>query len=313
MTDIYLNNKLIGEVDDPVSFLAQVKGDRRKGALTSNLNLFYDENTDEVRLETGKGRARRPLVIVKEGIPLLNEKHIKQLEKGEISWNDLLQQGVIEFLDAAEEENAFVAFSEKDLTMEHTHLEISPLVMLGLATSLVPFSNHSPPTRINMGSKNQKQALGFYASNFLIRMDMDVNLLQTPQLPVAQSSMHDIYNNLDDEVARYIEDFKSLNHGTIGFIGSAGDRILGCDLFHNTQTYRKFEQKLIRSYALDAIEYRQRRGNRPETKQFLDSIINALQKRTRKGQPHIHFKGTGFFGQTLLHNKTFVHMSVFPA
>ncbi len=129
----------------------------------------------------------------------------------------------------------------------------------------------------------------------------------------ATSSMHDIYENLDDEVARYVEDFKSLNHGTIGFIGSAGDRILGCDLFHNPQTYQKFEQKLIRSYALDAIEYRQRRGNRPETKQFLNSIINALQKRTRKGQPHIHFKGTGFFGQTLLHDNTLVHISVFPA
>lgn len=129
----------------------------------------------------------------------------------------------------------------------------------------------------------------------------------------ATSSMHDIYDNLDDEVARYVEDFKSLNHGTIGFIGSAGNSILGCDLFHNPQTYQKFEQKLIRSYALDAIEYRQTRGNRPEIKQFLDSIINALLKRTKKGQPHIHFKGTGFFGQTLLHNNTLVHISVFPA
>ena len=129
----------------------------------------------------------------------------------------------------------------------------------------------------------------------------------------ATSSMHDIYENLDDEVARYVEGFKSLNHGTIGFIGSAGDHILGCDLFHNTQTYQKFEQKLMRSYVLDAIEYRQRKGKRPETKQFLNSIINALQKRTRKGQPHIHFKGTGFFGQTLLHDNTLVHISVFPA
>lgn len=129
----------------------------------------------------------------------------------------------------------------------------------------------------------------------------------------ATSSMHDIYDNLDDEVERYVEDFKSLNHGTIGFIGSAGDRILGCDVFHNAKTYQKFEPKLLRSYALDAIEYRQRRGNRPETKQFLTRIISALQKRTRKGHPHIRFKGVGFFGQALLHDHTLVHLSVFPA
>jgi hypothetical protein len=129
----------------------------------------------------------------------------------------------------------------------------------------------------------------------------------------ATSSMHDIYENLDDEVARYVEDFRGLNHGTIGFIGSAGDRILGCDLFHNAHTYQKFEPKLIRSYALDAIEHRQKKGNRPETEQFLNRIISALQKRTRKGQPYIHFKGAGFIGQTLLHNNTLLHISVFPA
>jgi DNA-directed RNA polymerase subunit B' len=195
MTDVYLNNKLIGEIDDPVSFTNQVKGDRRKGTLTPNLNIFHDKKADEIRLEVGKGRARRPLIIVKDGIPLLNEKHVKQLEKGEISWSDLLKQGVIEFLDAAEEENSLVAFSEKEITPEHTHLEISPIAMFGLATSLVPYSNHSPPPRVNMGSKNQKQALGFYAANFLVRMDMDVNLLQTPQIPIVQTAMHDVYND----------------------------------------------------------------------------------------------------------------------
>ncbi|MBW2977218.1 DNA-directed RNA polymerase subunit B [Candidatus Woesearchaeota archaeon] len=195
MTDVYLNNKLVGEIEDPQNFVNQLKGDRRKGAITSNLNVYYNEKADQINIETGKGRARRPLIVVKGGIPLLNEKHIKQLEKGEINWTDLLQQGIIEFLDAAEEENTLVAFSEKELTIEHTHLEISPLVMLGLATSLVPYSNHSPPTRINMGSKNQKQALGFYATNFLIRMDMDVNLLHNPQLPIVQSTMHEIYKD----------------------------------------------------------------------------------------------------------------------
>jgi DNA-directed RNA polymerase subunit B len=195
MTDVYLNNKLAGEVEDPANFIAQIKGDRRKGSLTNNLNVSYNEKADEIRLETGKGRARRPLITVKDGIPMLNESHIKQLEKNEITWNDLVQQGIIEFLDAAEEENTLVAFTEKYLTPEHTHLEISPMAMLGLATSLVPYSNHSPPTRINMGSKNQKQALGFYAANFLIRMDMDVNLMHTPQIPIVKSAMHDIYQD----------------------------------------------------------------------------------------------------------------------
>ena len=192
MTEVYLNNKFVGEVDDALMFAEQFKTERRKGAISSNVNIYHDEKNDEIKIEASKGRARRPLIVVKNGVPLLTEKHIESLEKGELAWSDLIQQGIIEYLDAAEEENTLVALTDKDVTPEHTHLEISPMDMFGLMTSLVPFANHTPPARINMGSKNQKQALGFYATNFAIRMDMDVSLLHYPQMPVVQTIMHDI-------------------------------------------------------------------------------------------------------------------------
>jgi hypothetical protein len=65
------------------------------------------------------------------------------------------------------------------------------------------------------------------------------------------SSMHDIFLSLDDEVSRYLEGFTGLDDRSIGFIGCAGDRILGCDIFDHPQLYRTFEKKLLRSYALD--------------------------------------------------------------
>ena len=192
MTEVYLNGKFIGTVDNPEDFVSQVKTERRRGVLTNNLNIYYNKEGNSIEIEALRGRTRRPLIVVKDGMPLLTEKHIKQLQRNEISWNDLVEQGIIEYLDAAEEENALVAFFEKDITPEHTHLEISPLAMMGLATSLVPFGNYNQSTRLNAGSKNQKQALGFYAANFPVRMDMDVNLLHYPQKPIVQSIMHDI-------------------------------------------------------------------------------------------------------------------------
>ncbi|MBS3097769.1 DNA-directed RNA polymerase subunit B [Candidatus Woesearchaeota archaeon] len=192
MAEVYLNSKFVGTIENPTEFTNHVKEERRKGGITDNLNVFYDEKAEIVQIECLRGRARRPLIVVKDGHPLLTEKHIKQLEKNEIVWSDLIKQGVIEYLDAGEEENTFVAFFEKDLTPEHTHLEITPLAMLGLATSLVPYSNFNQSTRLNAGSKNQKQALGFYISNYAVRMDMDVNLLHSPQIPVVQSIMHGI-------------------------------------------------------------------------------------------------------------------------
>nr|MBC8444051.1 DNA-directed RNA polymerase subunit B [Candidatus Woesearchaeota archaeon] len=141
-----------------------------------------------------KGRIRRPLIIVKEGKPLITEAHINQLNENKISFSDLVKQGVIEYLDAAEEENALVSFTEEELTPDHTHLEIAPLSMLSLCTSLVPYGNFGPGARLSVGSKNQKQALGLYASNFAIRMDMDVNILHQPQMPITQSIMHELSN-----------------------------------------------------------------------------------------------------------------------
>ena len=192
MSEVYLNNKFVGETDDAGFFVEQFKSERRKGGISNNVNIYFNEKSNEIRIEAGKGRARRPLIIVKDGVSLLTEKHLQSLEKGDMSWNDLIQQGIIEYLDAAEEENSLVALRDKDITPEHTHLEISPMDMFGLMTSLVPFANHTPPARINMGSKNQKQALGFYAANFSIRMDMDVSLLHYPQMPIVQTIMHDI-------------------------------------------------------------------------------------------------------------------------
>jgi DNA-directed RNA polymerase subunit B' len=192
MIEVYLNSKFMGAVDDANSFVASVKEGRRAGNIDSNLNVYYNKKADEIFVETSKGRARRPLIVVKEGQPLLTEKHLKQLEKNEISWSDLIKQGIIEYLDAGEEENSLVAFFEKDLTPEHTHLEVTPLGMFGLTTSLVPYGNFNQSTRVNAGSKNQKQALGLYASNFAVRMDMDVNLLHYPQEPIIKSIMHDI-------------------------------------------------------------------------------------------------------------------------
>src|SRR3989338_7795895 len=192
MTEVYLNSKFMGTVDDSNSFVSRIKEERRAGNVTSNLNVYYNEQADEIFVETSKGRARRPLIVVREGQPLLTEKHLKQLEKNEISWNDLIKQGIIEYLDAGEEENSLVAFFEKDITPEHTHLEITPLAMFGLTTSLVPYANFNQSTRVNAGSKNQKQALGLYASNYPVRIDMDVNILHYSQEPIVKSIMHDI-------------------------------------------------------------------------------------------------------------------------
>ncbi len=192
MSDVFINSKFMGNVPNAKEFIEKFHSERRVGKIPSGINVNFDEELDQVSIETGKGRAIRPLIVVKDGKSLLTKRHLEQLNKNELVFTDLVKQGVIEYLDAGEEENTLVAFYEKDLTPEHTHLEISPIDILGFVANLVPFGHNIQGVRFLQGSKNQKQAIGFYTANYLNRMDMDVNILHTPQVPMVSTLMYDV-------------------------------------------------------------------------------------------------------------------------
>lgn len=192
MTDVFMDYKFVGTAKDGRAFADRVVSERRMNRISHDVNVFFDEATDNVYIETSRGRSVRPLIVVKDGKSLLTQRHFDQLKKNEITWSDLVKQGVIEYLDAAEEENALVAFSQDNLEQEHTHLEISPVDIVGVATGLVPFGSHNQGARLLQGSKNQKQSIGFYAANFSLRMDMDTNLLHYPQVPIVSTILHDL-------------------------------------------------------------------------------------------------------------------------
>jgi DNA-directed RNA polymerase subunit B' len=192
MTDVYLSGRYVGTIENPSDFVDKIKATRRSKGLSENVNAYYNKASDEVYVEAGRGRLRRPLIAVKDGKPLLTDEHIEKLEKNELKWSDLVKEGIIEYLDAMEEESTYIAFYPEEITPEHTHLEVTPLAMFGLCTSLVPYANYNSAQKVNTGSKNQKQAIGFYASNYMIRMDMDVNLMHYPQIPLVKSITHDL-------------------------------------------------------------------------------------------------------------------------
>jgi len=189
--DIFLNGRFIGHVEDSFEFIKGLREKRRKGELPIELSIRYDKALDNILLSTEIGRVMRPLIIVEDGKSRLTEEHKNLLKEGNLKWDDLIKNGIIEYLDAAEEENALVALIKKDLTEEHTHLEIDKIDLLGVVTSLVPYANYDQSSRLNRGSKTQKQALGLYAANFLCRIDTDVNILHYPQKPIVRSFVYD--------------------------------------------------------------------------------------------------------------------------
>jgi len=192
MADIFLNNIYVGNCSNGQTFVDKFRVSRRKGDVDRNMNLRFDAEIDTIHIDGGPGRVRRPLIIVKDGVSTLTKDVVKSLDSGEIGYDNLITNGVIEYIDSLEEEDCYVAMYESELTTEHTHVELSPILMFGLNTGTVPFSNYDEPGRLMRGQKTVKQAVGTYALNYLNRKETDRNILVNPQKPLVETYVYDL-------------------------------------------------------------------------------------------------------------------------
>ena len=189
---IYINGRLIGFHDKPKTLTEELIKARRNASLDSQINIALNETTNEIYINTDSGRVQRPLIVVENGKSMLTKETMQKLKNNEMIWTDLLEKGVIEYLDAEEEENAMVAEKEEELTKEHTHLEITPVALLSVITSLIPFVEHNLAGKALHGAKMFKQAAGISAINYSVRTDTEGFLLHYPQAPLVRTKTMDI-------------------------------------------------------------------------------------------------------------------------
>ena len=108
---VYVNGEIVGHHDDPRTLVSNLRRLRRSGSISSQMNVAYFEDTNEIFMNTDSGRARRPLIVVEDGKARVTEEHVQKVESGELKFSDLVAGGLVEYLDAEEEENTLIAIS----------------------------------------------------------------------------------------------------------------------------------------------------------------------------------------------------------
>jgi len=184
---VYVNGSLVGTHPNPAQLADQIRQARRRGEVSEMVNVSINDRTDEVIVNADAGRARRPLLVVEDGEPLVSDEEVEAVKEGDLAFQDLVERGHVEFIDAEEEGDIYVAVDPEELTEKHTHLEIDPQLIFGIGAGMIPYPEHNASPRITMGSGMIKQSLGLPAANYRIRPDTRQHLLHYPQLSLVKT------------------------------------------------------------------------------------------------------------------------------
>jgi DNA-directed RNA polymerase subunit B len=197
---VIVNGDWIGFVKQAGDFMRRFRASRRLGNRGINREVSINLNSlsfvRDVEIWCDFGRLIRPLMIVYsnvneayqsivsggERIPFkqwinVTADHIAKLRSNELTIDDLVEEGVLEYITSQESTDCLIAPSPSELEaqsgnplLQYSHCDI-PQAMVGWVTASVPMANHSNSVRDTMAGNHRRQACAWFALNWPWRIE----------------------------------------------------------------------------------------------------------------------------------------------
>ncbi|MBK70831.1 MAG: DNA-directed RNA polymerase subunit B [Euryarchaeota archaeon] len=106
---VHVNGDIYGIHKRGTNLVRHFKSARRRGTIPPEVSIRYDSENRDIFINTDKGRILRPLMILYDGAPRLTSQHLEALTEGEMTFRNLVNEGIIEWVDAEEEEDLYIA------------------------------------------------------------------------------------------------------------------------------------------------------------------------------------------------------------
>lgn len=177
-TRVFLNSDLVGLLPgDAEVFHRKLLKARRAGEIDKFVSLSWNRLDNVYQVFTDSGRPIRP--VYREGVT-------PGAVMAASTWQET--EKFFDWIDAAETETTRLSMESFDPRLSS---EIHPSFNYAPSAAVVPFSDHNAGTRNMFSSaQQQKQAVGWYHTNFKKRFDTIATILNAPQRPLAQTWMY---------------------------------------------------------------------------------------------------------------------------
>ena len=231
-TKIMINGSWVGILTNPQETMRIIKKYKRNGLLSIYTSISWNIKKKEIQVYTDSGRLCRPVFYIdNKKASFENKAILEKINKMDFSWEQLISgfakkkdlnfqidsckiyeinelyetsdfdnlkgsDGIIEYLDTAEEETSLISTSyDFNINKPYTHIEIHPSLMLGVMGNQIVFPENNQLPRDLFSCGQSKQAVSLYNSNFFSRIDKMGVVLNYGQIPLVKSRYLQFINN----------------------------------------------------------------------------------------------------------------------